>query len=118
MNFDDVITLARAGFTAQQILSAYQATTATPAAAPATTPAAAPQPTTPAMTPAMTPVVIQQPAAPATTPDRDTVKAMINEMFGMQVQQNINTATYNQQPEKTVDQMFAEILNPQPPKKE
>lgn len=58
MKYSEIITLAQAGFTAQQIAQMAQVEAATPAAAPqpAPAPAAAPQPTpAPATAPQQTP---------------------------------------------------------------
>ena len=89
MKTEDILTLARAGFTAAQI------------AALATLPAPAPAPA-PAQAPAPAPV--QAPAqAPATDP-------ALEKILGILQQNAINAA---QQPAlQTTDQILAEIINP------
>lgn len=102
MTLDDVLTLARAGFTAVQI-AAINSTMGTAPAAPA--PAPAPAPAAPAPAPA--------PAAPA--PDQS---AEILKQLGI-ISGQITAANIagTQQPiPQTADQILAEIIAP--PKKE
>lgn len=99
MNNDDILTLAKAGFTAKQIAALSMVGTApAPAPAPAPDPAPAPAPA-----PAPDPAPAPQPA----TAD-DVLKAM-QQMMLLQTQQP-------KQP--TAEDILAEIINPPLPNKE
>lgn len=121
MNTNDILTLAKAGFTAQQIAALSMIGTAAPIAdttaptvntgsvavsAPQTTaPTAAPTVQAPAPAPA--PAAAQDPAQAPATAD-DVLKAM-QQMMLLQTQQP-------KQP--TAEDILAEIINPPLPKKE
>lgn len=105
---DDVLTLANAGFTAQQIaglalVGAQRVTT--PAPAPTTNPAPTPTPD-PAPAPALTPAPAPAPDAPVVDP----ILAEIQKLTGLMQQQNINNS--NQQKPQTPEEILAEIINP------
>ena len=127
MNHTDIIALAHAGFTAEQIavLAAaeqQQPAVQTPAPAPAPVPAPAPAPAstpvpfqapTPAPAPAPTPAPTP---APVTTPD--PFQDIMQQLGLMQNAIQNNALLAAQQPkEQTVDDILAEIINPPEPKK-
>lgn len=127
MNHTDIIALAHAGFTAEQIavLAAaeqQQPAVQTPAPAPAPVPAPAPAPF-PAPAPAPTPVPFQAPTpapapapAPVTTPD--PFQDIMQQLGLMQNAIQNNALLAAQQPkEQTVDDILSEIINPPEPKK-
>ena len=113
MNTNDILTLAKAGFTAQQIAALSQLTTA-PATAAATAPVAPtseapiaqPQPA-PVPTPTQAPTQAPTPSQAPATAD-DVLKAM-QQMMLLQTQQP-------KQP--TAEDILAEIINPPLPNKE
>lgn len=103
MTNEDILTLAKAGFTAQQIaaLSAVQ-----PKAEPAPTPAPAPAPE-PAPTPA------PAPAVPA--PEPQTIEQVLAAVNGLNknVQQALLAGSSQPgSPVETTEQILANIINP------
>lgn len=103
---EEILTLAKAGFTAQQIAGLSMINnvpTPTPAPAPTPTPA-------PAATPTPTP-------APATTPTPtpapiDPVLAELQKLTGLV--QGSNIMNVNQPKVQTPEEILAEIINPAP----
>ena len=121
-NNEDILTLAKAGFTAQQIAALSiigrnseqaptpapeQAPAPAPAAQPIVTPAATLQPTTPAPAPVAAPAPEQAPAQSATV---DDVLAAINGLGNTFKQGFMQAAEQPKQP--TAEQILAEIINP------
>lgn len=99
---EEILTLAKAGFTAQQIaglsmINNAPAPTPTPAPAPTPTPTPAPAPT-PTPTPAPTPV--------------DPVLAELQKLTGLV--QGSNIMNVNQPKVQTPEEILAEIINPAP----
>lgn len=108
MTNEDILTLAKAGFTAQQI-AALSMTGLNKQSAPAEQPQAAPEQPAPIVAAAPAPgapAPAPAPAAPATADD--VLKAM-QQMMLLQTQQP-------KQP--TAEDILAEIINPPLPKKE
>ena len=103
MTFDDILALARAGFTLEQITKLLPISGQ--GAAPATTPATAPA-TTPATAPATTPAQSEDMFA--------KLLAAINGLNDRIVNNNITGA--NMPPQQTTDDILASIIRP--PKKE
>ena len=123
MTFDDIMALAKAGFTADQIakLSAVQNTTQP--TAPAVPPAVPPVQTQPAVPPVQTqpavPPVQTQPAVPPVqTPynSPDYILQAINSVNDTMRQMQINMS--NQPKPETTDDIIASIINPPMPPKE
>lgn len=124
MNVNDIIALAHAGFTAQQISAIAQAVPAvaapaapaTPAvaapaapAAPAVAASAAPAPAAPAAPAPEVPVAPQQP---------DFFNQLLSKIDGLTTTMQANAITYSQQPEQPSEHdILAEIICP-PPRKE
>lgn len=118
---NDVLTLAKAGFTAEQIaglsLVAGKPDTVSvadpvPVVSPAVSagPVAAPAPATaPAPAPAPTPAVSESPAV-------DPILAEIQKLTGLMQLQNINNSQQKQP--QTPEEILAEIINPPVKKKE
>lgn len=109
---NDVLTLARAGFTAAQIaaMTAAPAAPTVPAPAPAAAPAVpAPAPAVPAPAPAAAPAVpAPAPAAPAVP-----APAPADPLEQILTQLRINALNAAQQPPtQSVDDILAEIINP------
>lgn len=106
MERDDIIALARAGFSAEQIAAL--------AAAPAA-PAAAPAEPTPAPAPAPAPAPPQAPAAPtpAPAPQPDAVMQLL-ERVGALTEAVQSSALLNTQqpPVQTADDILAAIIAP------
>lgn len=102
MDIKDIIALANAGFTAQQI--ATMATTA-PAPAPAPTPVPAP---VPAPAPAPAPVPAPAPAPAPVDPIMEQLKALTT---AVQTNAIINSQLPITQPE-TPEDILASIINP------
>jgi 3-oxoacyl-ACP reductase-like protein len=103
---EEILTLAKAGFTAQQIAGLSMINnnpTPTPAPAPTPTPAPAPTPT-PAPAPTPTP-------APVPTPV-DPVLAELQKLTGLV--QGSNIMNVNQPKVQTPEEILAEIINPAP----
>lgn len=111
MTYEDIVALAKAGFTAEQIgrLSAVQNTTQP-------TPPAVPPVQTP---PVQTPPVQTQPAVPPMqTPynSPDYILQAINSVNDTMRQMQINMS--NQPKVETTDDIIASIINPPMPPKE
>lgn len=121
MNHTDIIALAHAGFTAEQIAVLAAAEQQQPAVQ-TPTPEPAPVPA-PAPAPAPTPVPFQAPApapTPAPTPvtTQDLFQDIMQQLGLMQNAIQNNALLAAQQPkEQTVDDILAEIINPPEPKK-
>ena len=122
MTYDDIVTLAKAGFTAEQIarLSAVQNTAqptvpTAPIAQPTVPTAPIAQPTQPAVptVPAVPPVQGQNPI-PANSPDY--ILQAINNVNDTMRQMQINMT--NQPKVETTDDIIASIINPPMPPKE
>ena len=116
-NNEDILTLAKAGFTAQQIAALNQVGASplpAPAPAPAPTPAPAPAPT-PAPAPEPAPAPAPTPApAPGATVD-DVLKSVKDLTATFQNGFLLNT----QQPKPvTAEDILANIINPPPIQKE
>ena len=103
---EEILTLAKAGFTAQQIAGLSMINNVpTPAPAPTPTPAPAPTPTpTPAPAPTPTPT-------PAPAPV-DPVLAELQKLTGLV--QGSNIMNVNQPKVQTPEEILAEIINPAP----
>ena len=103
---EEILTLAKAGFTAQQIAGLSMINNVpTPAPAPTPTPAPAPTPTpTPAAAPTPTPT-------PAPAPV-DPVLAELQKLTGLV--QGSNIMNVNQPKVQTPEEILAEIINPAP----
>lgn len=105
MNVNDIIALAHAGFTAQQISAIAQAVSEAPAApAPA-----APAPAAPAAPAPEIPAAPQQP---------DFFNQLLSKIDGLTTTMQANAITYSQQPAQPSEHdILAEIICP-PPRKE
>ena len=113
-NNEDILTLAKAGFTAQQIaaLSQVQQPVAPETAPPAP---AAPEVTPPAPE---APEVTAPPAQPTVAPHTvDDVLSAITGLSQQMQQNNLLTMTQVQPAQKTATEVLAQIINP-PTKKE
>ena len=112
MTYEDIVTLAKAGFTAEQIarLSAVQNTTQP------TVPTAPTQPAVPTVPTAPTaqPTVPGQNPIPANSPDY--ILQAINNVNDTMRQMQINMT--NQPKPETTDDIIASIINPPMPPKE
>lgn len=114
-NNEDILALAKAGFTAQQI--AALATLGSPAQAPETTQQPAPQ-TVVMPEPAPAPQVTEQEGTQAADPAQasDKMDALLAEITGIKTSvqnmflQNASQAGSNVQ--KTSEQILAEVINP------
>ena len=122
-NNEDILTLAKAGFTAQQIaaLSQVQQPVApevtTPPAPAAPAAPAAPEVTPPAPV-APAPEVQTPPAQPTVAPHTvDDVLSAITGLSQQMQQNNLLTMTQQQPVQKTATEVLAQIINP-PIKKE
>lgn len=120
-NNEDILVLAKAGFTAEQIAALNSVGTA-PAPAPAPAPAAPTQPAAPAPAPAAPapaapaqPAPVQMPptAAPHTV---DDVLAAISGLTSTIQTANLMSAQMPPEPQNTAETILASIINP--PKKE
>ena len=111
---DDILTLSKAGFNAQQIagLSMLMNKPEAPAPTPVA-PAPAPAPAAPAPAPAAPAPAAPAPAAPA--PENDPVLAELQKLTGLF--QSSNIIQSNQPKVQTPEEILAEIINP-PIKKE
>lgn len=115
MNVNDVLTLAKAGFTAAQITA--MATAVTPAPAPAPAPAPTPAPA-PAPVPAPTPTPAPAPApaptpTPTATPNNSDLTAVLNQLGVMQTAMQSMALNGAQQPKpESTDDILASIINP------
>ena len=130
MTYDDIVTLAKAGFTAEQIarLSAVQNTAqptvpTAPIAQPTvpTAPVAQPTiPTAPIAPPTVPTAPIAQPTVPSQNPipanSPDYILQAINNVNDTMRQMQINMT--NQPKPETTDDIIASIINPPMPSKE
>lgn len=108
-NNEDILTLAKAGFTAQQIaaLSQVQQPVA-PEAAPA------PEVTPPAPEAPEAPEVVTPPAQPTVAPHTvDDVLSAITGLSQQMQQNNLLNMTQVQPVQKTATEVLAQIINPQ-----
>ena len=120
---DDILTLAKAGFTANQIIALGSIQTPAPAPAPAPAPVApapAPAPVAPAPAPApVAPAPAPAPVAPApVAPAPDPFQLLFEQIGGIKQaiqSSNIQNSTITTQPQ-TTDDILASII--QPTKKE
>lgn len=102
-NNEDILTLAKAGFTAQQIAALNQVGAApapTPAPEPAPAPAPAPEPA-----PAPAPATV----APHTV---DDVLSAITGLSQQMQQNNLINMTQTEPVQKTATEVLAQIINP------
>jgi len=105
MNVKDIVALANAGFTAEQIAGLQAAEAAAPAPAPAD-PQPAPAPQEPAPAPAPTP-------APEPQPAPDPVAAMLQRIgVALDNLQAANIRNSEQPHELTADEVLAQVINP------
>ena len=123
-NNEEILTLAKAGFTAQQIAALNMVGTtpapaapAAPIAAPAPTPApvAAPAPTpAPVAAPAPTPAPVAAPApAPVAAPQGATADDILKAISGLSQQVTTGLIQTTPQPTPaTAESILAEIINP------
>lgn len=112
-NNEDILTLAKAGFTAQQIAALNQVQQ--PVAPEVTTPPAAPEVTPPAQ---VAPEVQTPPAQPTVAPHTvDDVLSAITGLSQQMQQNNLLNATLESAQPKTATEVLAQIINP-PTKKE
>ena len=120
MTYKDIIALANAGYTADQIgqlsqLEQMPAPTAAPAPAAAPAPTAAPAPAAPAPAapaPAAPAPAAPAPAAPVTTPDYNAIMA---ELLGIKQAVQAGNIQQTQQPlVLTPDDILANIIAPKP----
>ncbi len=114
MTHDDILTLARAGFNAQQI-AALQAVSYTPAAPAA--PAAPADPAAPAAPAPAAQAVPQMPPAPAPLAQvpSQSVDQILQAVNGLNANVQAALLQGSQQPPQalpTADQILAEIINP------
>ena len=118
---DDILTLSKAGFNAQQIagLSMLMNKPESPAPVAPAPVAPAPAPVAPApapVAPAPAPVApAPAPVAPAPAPENDPVLAELQKLTGLF--QSSNIVQSNQPKVQTPEEILAEIINP-PIKKE
>ena len=104
MNKEEILILAKAGFTAQQIAALNTVGVAAPATAPATAPAPAPAPTIP-----FNPVALPQGA---------TIDDVLASVQGLTQVVQSNALLNTQQPKPvTAEDILAEIINPPVPDK-
>ena len=113
---EDILTLAKAGFNAQQI-AALSAVGAAPTPAPQPTPA--PEPT-PAPQPTPAPVPTPTPAPqPTPTPAPATVDDVLKSVKDLTQTMQSGFILGSQQPKQpTAEEILANIINPPLPKKE
>ena len=123
MTYEDIVTLAKAGFTAEQIarLSAVQNTTQpTVPAAPVAQPTQPAVPTVPTAQPTVPTALIAQPTVPGQNPipanSPDYILQAINNVNDTMRQMQINMT--NQPKPETTDDIIASIINPPMPSKE
>lgn len=110
-NNDDILVLAKAGFTAEQIAALNMVgTLETPAPAPAA-------PVTPAPAPAPAPAPVAPVAPPTAAPHTvDDVLSAISGLTASMQNANLLAAQMPQDQQKTAESILANIINP--PKKE
>ena len=101
MNVNDILTLAKAGFSAAQITALATAVTPAPAPAPAPVPAPTPTPT-----PAPAP-------APTVSPNNTDLTEVLNQLGVMQTAMQSMALNGAQQPKpESTDDILASIINP------
>ena len=111
---EDILTLAKAGFNAQQI-AALSAVGAAPTPTPQPTPTPAPQPT-PTPAPQPTPIPAPQPTP---TPAPATVDDVLKSVKDLTQTMQSGFILGSQQPKQpTAEEILANIINPPLPKKE
>ena len=115
-NFDDILALSKAGFTAQQIAALAQTVQQpAPSPAPQPAPASVPQPV-PAPVPQPVPAPVPQPAPapvpqPVPAPAKDPILEAIQNLTG--IVQNGNILQSQQPPkQQTAEDILANIINP------
>ena len=116
MTYEDIVTLAKAGFTADQIarLSAVQNTTQpTVPTAPVAQPTV---PTAPVAQPTVPTAPVAQPTVPVPANSPDYILQAINNVNDTMRQMQINMT--NQPKVETTDDIIASIINPPMPPKE
>ena len=114
-NNEEILTLAKAGFTAQQIAALNMVGT-TPAPVAAPTPAPTPAPVaapTPAPVAAPTPAPVAAPAAPTPAPQGATADDILKAISGLSAQVTTGLIQSTPQPTPaTAESILAEIINP------
>ena len=113
-NNEEILTLAKAGFTAQQIAALNMVGT-TPAPAAPAAPIAAPAPTpAPVAAPAPTPAPVAAPApAPVAAPQGATADDILKAISGLSQQVTTGLIQTTPQPTPaTAESILAEIINP------
>ena len=113
---DDILTLAKAGFTANQIIALGSIQTPAPAPAPVAPAPVAPAPVAPAPVAPVAPA--PAPVAPAPAPAPDPFQQLFEQMTGIKQaiqSNNIQNSSIVTQPQ-TTDDILASII--QPTKKE
>ena len=112
MNKEEILILAKAGFTAQQIAALNTVGVAAPAPAPEPAPAPAPEP---APAPAPAPTV---PFNPVALPQGATIDDVLASVQGLTQVVQSNALLSTQQPKPvTAEDILAEIINPPVPDK-
>ena len=117
MNVSDILTLAKAGFTAEQIGKLMQISAPAPGPAPGPAPAPAPAPApVPAPEPAPVPAPVPAPA-PAPVPDNtqaqfDKVFKQIADLTGIVQRGNIADSRQPDSQPLTAEDVLAEIIRP------
>ena len=110
MNVSDILALARAGFSAQQIAALSGAISSAPTA----DPAPAPAPATPAAAPAAAQTALATATAPATAPAAPDATAEILKQLGI-ISTQLTTSNImgsNQPAPQSADQILAAIIAP------
>ena len=107
MNVSDILTLAKAGFTAEQIGKLMQISAPAPAPAPAQAPAPAPAPA-----PAQAPAPAPAPAQDNTQAQFDKVFQKIADLTGIVQRGNIANARQPDSQPLTAEDVLAEIIRP------
>ena len=114
MNKEEILILAKAGFTAQQIAALNTVGVAAPAPAPEPAPAPAPAPE-PAPAPAPAPAA---PFNPVALPQGATIDDVLASVQGLTQVVQSNALLNTQQPKPvTAEDILAEIINPPVPDK-
>ena len=111
-NNEEILTLAKAGFTAQQIAALNMVGNAAPAAP--TTPQAAPDVAAPTPAPVAAPAPVPAPApAPAPAPQGATADDILKAISGLSAQVTTGLIQSTPQPTPaTAESILAEIINP------
>lgn len=109
MDIQDIIALAKAGFTAAQIAAMQQTAPATPTPTHSDPPAPTPAPSAPTETPAApTPA----PAVPAQPDLLQQILQQQQQMMAAMQQQAIHTSSAPGQEPESVESILASIINP------